>query len=114
MGRPINDGLVEETKEANVDEVEFTFHHTPPLYGSICFVTTGIVLALFISIVGEYLSYPSVKDATFMAYDGDFFPAIPAHATVEVCECGHCQLLCSDTAIITLTAHRCWHQALRI
>jgi hypothetical protein len=88
MGRPINDGLVEETKDVNVEEVEFTFHHTPPLYGSICFVTTGILLALFISIVGEYLSYPSVKDATFMAYDGDFFPAIPAHATVEVCVFG--------------------------
>lgn len=60
MGKPVDEDVVDEKPPdgAAGAELEFDFHHQPPMYGSIVFVVVGALLAFVVSSIGALLEYP--------------------------------------------------------
>lgn len=78
MGRPVNDDPTSEPLPDTATD-DFTFSHNPPMYGSVLFVSLGVVIAFVFSHFSTYLTYPNLT-----VLHEEFYTVIPSHATLEV------------------------------
>lgn len=78
MGRPVNDDPTSEPLPGSATD-DFTFSHTPPMYGSIVFVILGVLSAFLISHISTPLTYPNL-----VIVHEDLFTVMPSHANMEV------------------------------